>query len=92
MIMRTTSLSDDSLDEEQRRPVPAGLYSFLCIQKGLSDDYLQLSLAKAENVMMGTVTLVHVSLRKLYQKIFFRREIVYFQLEGLPQLLFKIPL
>lgn len=61
MINRTASLTVDTVDEEMRRPVPAALYSFLCIQKGLSDDYLQLSLSKAENVMMGTVALVHVS-------------------------------
>ena len=60
MVKRTAPLNEDALDEEQRRPVPAALYSFLCIQKGLSDDYLQLSLYKPNNVMMGTIALVHV--------------------------------
>ncbi|CAD6186107.1 unnamed protein product [Caenorhabditis auriculariae] len=62
MVERTISLDDDgeATKYDQRRPLPAGLYSFLCIQKGLSDDYNRLSFANAQNLLMGAVALVHI--------------------------------
>ncbi|WKX92746.1 hypothetical protein Q1695_010630 [Nippostrongylus brasiliensis] len=68
MVSRTISLNDDgdAIKYQHRRPLPAGLYSFLCIQKGLSDDYAMLSFKLPENIMMGSVALVHIYAENIY--------------------------
>ncbi|VDL79480.1 unnamed protein product [Nippostrongylus brasiliensis] len=68
MVSRTISLNDDgdAIKYQHRRPLPAGLYSFLCIQKGLSDDYAMLSFKLPENIMMGSVALVHIYSENIY--------------------------
>ncbi|VDO19078.1 unnamed protein product [Heligmosomoides polygyrus] len=68
MVSRTISLNNDgdASRYEQRRPLPAGLYSFLCIQKGLSDDYSMLSFGLRENMLMGSMSLVHIYAENIY--------------------------
>ncbi|XGW19991.1 hypothetical protein V3C99_003648 [Haemonchus contortus] len=68
MVSRTISLDNDGdgTKYEQRRPLPAGLYSFLCIQKGLSDDYSMLAFKRPENIVMGSISLVHIYSENIY--------------------------
>ncbi|KAK5964556.1 hypothetical protein GCK32_009161, partial [Trichostrongylus colubriformis] len=68
MVSRTFSLNNDGdgTKYEQRRPLPAGLYSFLCIQKGLSDDYSMLAFKRPENILMGSMSLVHIYSENIY--------------------------
>ncbi|VDO36275.1 unnamed protein product [Haemonchus placei] len=67
-VSRTISLDNDGdgTKYEQRRPLPAGLYSFLCIQKGLSDDYSMLAFKRPENIVMGSISLVHIYSENIY--------------------------
>ncbi|CAJ0593369.1 unnamed protein product [Cylicocyclus nassatus] len=68
MVARTISLNNDG-DEtkyEHHRPLPGGLYSFLCIQKGLSDDYTMLAFRRPENLLMGSIALVHIYAENIY--------------------------
>ncbi|CAJ0573809.1 unnamed protein product, partial [Mesorhabditis spiculigera] len=64
MVSRTTPLDED--DGRQRefgdsdRKLPSGLYSFLCIQKGLSDDILTLNLEYPQHALLVTLRIIHI--------------------------------
>ncbi|EPB73584.1 zinc knuckle [Ancylostoma ceylanicum] len=68
MVARTISLNTDgdATKYEHRRPLPGGLYSFLCIQKGLSDDYSMLAFQRPEHMVMGSISLVHIYSENIY--------------------------
>ncbi|KAK6727043.1 hypothetical protein RB195_005006 [Necator americanus] len=68
MVARTISLNNDgeATKYEHRRPLPGGLYSFLCIQKGLSDDYSMLAFQRPEHMFMGSISLVHIYSENIY--------------------------
>ncbi|KAL6729830.1 hypothetical protein Aduo_000848 [Ancylostoma duodenale] len=68
MVARTIPLNNDgdTTKYEHRRPLPGGLYSFLCIQKGLSDDYSMLAFQRPENMVMGSISLVHIYSENIY--------------------------
>ncbi|CAI4226135.1 unnamed protein product [Auanema sp. JU1783] len=63
MVERTISLEDDDCElnkSEQKRPLPSGIYSFLCIQKGLSDDYTTLAFHLPQNIHTATISLINI--------------------------------
>ncbi|VDM62925.1 unnamed protein product [Angiostrongylus costaricensis] len=67
MVTRTISLdSDGDVSKYEHRPLPAGLYSFLCIQKGLSDDYSMLAFELPRNMLMGSISLVQILSENIY--------------------------
>uniref|UniRef100_A0A1I7XGU2 Exocyst complex component 7 n=1 Tax=Heterorhabditis bacteriophora TaxID=37862 RepID=A0A1I7XGU2_HETBA len=71
-VERTISLDNggESAKYEYRRPLPTGLYSFLCIQKGLSDDYAMLSFNHPEHLLMGVMSLVHRSKKTVVDRYY----------------------
>uniref|UniRef100_A0A0K0D1I1 Gamma-tubulin complex component n=1 Tax=Angiostrongylus cantonensis TaxID=6313 RepID=A0A0K0D1I1_ANGCA len=77
MVARTISLDNDGdASKYEHRPLPAGLYSFLCIQKvctletlfyiGLSDDYSMLAFQLSRNMLMGSISLVQILSENIY--------------------------
>ncbi|CAJ0956647.1 unnamed protein product, partial [Mesorhabditis belari] len=62
MVSRTAPLDDDDgakfVDSE--RKLPTGLYSFLCIQKGISDDVLILELENPQHALLAAVKMVQI--------------------------------
>ncbi|PAV62588.1 hypothetical protein WR25_26420 isoform C [Diploscapter pachys] len=67
MVEKTISLADEEDDrKEQQRPLPAGLYSFLCIQKGISDDFAKLALKQSSNLLMTTIAIINIFCENSY--------------------------
>ncbi|CAB3410592.1 unnamed protein product [Caenorhabditis bovis] len=62
MVERTISLDEDgdSVKYGARRPLPAGLYSFLCIQKGISDDLCRLEFTLPQNLVTSSISVVNI--------------------------------
>uniref|UniRef100_A0A8R1HY39 C2 domain-containing protein n=1 Tax=Caenorhabditis japonica TaxID=281687 RepID=A0A8R1HY39_CAEJA len=62
MVERTITLDEDgdSVKYGARRPLPAGLYSFLCIQKGISDDMARLEFTLPHHLIIFSASVVNI--------------------------------
>lgn len=62
MVERTITLDEDgdSVKYGARRPLPAGLYSFLCIQKGISDDLARLEFTFPHHLVVCAASVVNI--------------------------------
>ncbi|CAO4361472.1 unnamed protein product [Caenorhabditis nigoni] len=62
MVERTITLDEDgdSVKYGARRPLPAGLYSFLCIQKGISDDMARLEFTLPHHLVVCSASVVNI--------------------------------
>ncbi|PIC51229.1 hypothetical protein B9Z55_001818 [Caenorhabditis nigoni] len=62
MVERTITLDEDgdSVKYGARRPLPAGLYSFLCIQKGISDDMARLEFTLPHHLVICSASVVNI--------------------------------
>ncbi|CAP31004.2 Protein CBR-AEX-1 [Caenorhabditis briggsae] len=62
MVERTITLDEDgdSVKYGARRPLPAGLYSFLCIQKGISDDMARLEFALPHHLVICSASVINI--------------------------------
>uniref|UniRef100_A0A1I7UZY6 C2 domain-containing protein n=1 Tax=Caenorhabditis tropicalis TaxID=1561998 RepID=A0A1I7UZY6_9PELO len=62
MVERTITLDEDgdSVKYGARRPLPAGLYSFLCIQKGISDDMARLEFTLPHHLVICSTSVVNI--------------------------------
>lgn len=68
MVERTITLDEDgdSVKYGARRPLPAGLYSFLCIQKGISDDMSRLEFTLPHHLVICSASVVNIMCQNIH--------------------------